>query len=47
MITWLELVTEPRVERYWQLLSLLNGRQPGPPAVPAFAWLPAALRARR
>ncbi|MEV4075228.1 MerR family transcriptional regulator [Nonomuraea fuscirosea] len=47
VITWLELVTEPRVERYWQLLSLLNGRQPGPPAVPAFAWLLAALRARR
>ncbi|MEV5893793.1 MerR family transcriptional regulator [Nonomuraea fuscirosea] len=47
VITWLELVTEPRVERYWQLLSLLKGHQPGPPAVPAFAWLLAALRAHR
>ncbi|MCF6469588.1 MerR family transcriptional regulator [Nonomuraea sp. MG754425] len=44
---WLELVAEPRVERYWQLLNLLRGLPPAPPAVPAFQWLLAALRAHR
>ncbi|MEU0480952.1 MerR family transcriptional regulator [Streptosporangium sp. NPDC006013] len=47
LITWLDMVAEPRVERYWQLLSLLKGQQPSPPAVPAFEWLLAALRAHR
>ncbi len=41
----LETFTDARVERYWQLLAILNG-QPVPPAVvPAFEWLIAALRA--
>lgn len=44
---WLELVAEPRVERYWQLLNLLRGLPPAPEAVPAFQWLLAALRAHR
>ncbi|GAA5065619.1 hypothetical protein HNP84_006811 [Thermocatellispora tengchongensis] len=47
LITWLEMVAEPRVERYWQLLSILKGEKPSPPAVPAFAWLLATLRAHR
>jgi DNA-binding transcriptional MerR regulator len=47
LVEWLDTVAEPRVERYWQLLSLVNGRAPAPPAVPAFAWLAAALRAHR
>ncbi len=38
--------TDARVERYWQLLAVLAGRPPVPAAVPAFAWLVAALRAR-
>jgi hypothetical protein len=38
--------TDARVERYWQLLAVLAGRPPVPAAVPAFAWLVAALRAQ-
>jgi hypothetical protein len=41
----LETFTDARVERYWQLLGILNGQPPFPPAVPAFEWLIAALRA--
>ncbi|SEG16779.1 DNA-binding transcriptional regulator, MerR family [Thermomonospora echinospora] len=41
----LETFVDARVERYWQLLALVNGRPPHPPAVPAFEWLIAALRA--
>lgn len=37
--------TDRRVERYWQLLGVLNGRPPFPSNVPAFEWLIAALRA--
>ncbi|WP_189530491.1 helix-turn-helix domain-containing protein [Streptomyces roseolilacinus] len=37
--------TDRRVERYWQLLGILNGRPPAPPQVPAFEWVIAALRA--
>ncbi|GGU87290.1 MerR family transcriptional regulator [Streptomyces albospinus] len=36
--------TDRRVERYWQLLGVLNGRPPAPSGVPAFEWLIAALR---
>jgi DNA-binding transcriptional MerR regulator len=41
----LEKYTDARVERYWQLLGVINGRAPFPPAVPAFTWLVEALRA--
>ena len=41
----LETFTDARVERYWQLLGILNGQPPFPPAVPAFDWLIAALHA--
>ncbi|MEV1330646.1 MerR family transcriptional regulator [Micromonospora costi] len=37
--------TDRRVERYWQLIGVLNRRPPFPPAVPAVEWLIAALRA--
>ncbi|MFD9739826.1 MerR family transcriptional regulator [Umezawaea sp. NPDC059074] len=47
LVAWLEVVVDARIERYWQLLSLVNGRVPGPPTVPAFQWLLAALRAHR
>jgi DNA-binding transcriptional MerR regulator len=45
LIPWLEMVADPRVERYWQLLNTLNGFDAGAPTVPAFAWLLAAVRA--
>ncbi|WP_433211838.1 MerR family transcriptional regulator [Microtetraspora malaysiensis] len=41
-----ETFTDHRVERYWQLIGVLNGRPPFPPSVPAFEWFAAALRAR-
>jgi hypothetical protein len=41
----LETFTDARVERYWQLLAILNGQPVPPSAVPAFGWLIAALRA--
>ena len=41
----LETFTDARVERYWQLLAILNGWPERPPVVPAFEWLIAALRA--
>ncbi|WP_232666474.1 helix-turn-helix domain-containing protein [Pseudonocardia sp. TRM90224] len=37
--------TDRRVERYWQLMGVLNGREPFPPQVPLFEWLIEALRA--
>jgi len=41
----METFTDRRVERYWQLIGVLNGRPPFPSAVPAWEWLIAALRA--
>lgn len=41
----LEKYTDARVERYWQLIGILNGRPAFAPAVPAFEWLIEALRA--
>jgi DNA-binding transcriptional MerR regulator len=38
--------TDAPVERYWELLAVLNGWPSVPAAVPAFAWLVAALRAQ-
>jgi len=37
--------TDRRVERYWALMGVLNGRPPFPPKVPVFEWLLTALRA--
>ncbi len=42
---WIETVADARVERYWQLIAVLNDREPAPSAMPAFTWLIAALRA--
>lgn len=40
----LEVAGDPRAERYWQLLALING-QPAPPSLmPVFEWFMAALR---
>lgn len=46
LLMQLETHTDARVERYWQLLAIVNGRQPHPPVVPSYQWLTAALRAR-
>ncbi|MEV4757905.1 MerR family transcriptional regulator [Micromonospora sp. NPDC049559] len=40
-----ETFTDRRVERYWQLVGVLNGRPPFPSQVPVFEWFVAALRA--
>jgi DNA-binding transcriptional MerR regulator len=45
LLAQLETFTDERVERYWQLVGILNGRPAFAPAVPAFRWLIAALRA--
>jgi hypothetical protein len=45
MLRQLETFTDARVERYWQLLAILNGQPVPPSVVPAFEWLIAALRA--
>jgi DNA-binding transcriptional MerR regulator len=45
LLTQLETFTDERVERYWQLVGILNGRPPFAPLVPGFRWLIAALRA--
>ncbi|MFI5720355.1 MerR family transcriptional regulator [Nocardia sp. NPDC051750] len=37
--------TDGRVERYWSLLAIINGRPARPPMVPGAEWLIAALRA--
>jgi DNA-binding transcriptional MerR regulator len=47
LLEWLDRVAEPRVERYWELLSLISNHPPSPPSVPAFTWLAAALRTHR
>ncbi|MET8142931.1 hypothetical protein ABZU32_21715 [Sphaerisporangium sp. NPDC005288] len=41
----LETFTDRRVERYWELMCVLNGRPPYPSGVPSFEWVIAALRA--
>ncbi|WP_079319262.1 MerR family transcriptional regulator [Microbispora sp. GKU 823] len=43
----LERFTDRRVERYWQLLGVLNGTPPFPSGVPSYEWFIAALRAAR
>jgi len=45
MLGRLETFTDARVERYWQLLAILNDQPVPPSVVPVFEWLIAALRA--
>ncbi len=45
LVDQLERFTDVRVERYWQLVGIINGHPPFPSAVPTFEWLIAALRA--
>ncbi len=41
----LRILADAQVERYWQLLSALNGRESSPSVIPAFDWVIAALHA--
>jgi DNA-binding transcriptional MerR regulator len=45
LLAGLEMLSDPRVERYWQLTATINGLPPFPTLAPAFGWLTAALRA--
>ncbi|MGH3329414.1 MAG: MerR family transcriptional regulator [Streptomycetales bacterium] len=40
-----EHFSDPRVERFWQLLAVINGWPPVPTTMPAHEWMIAALRA--
>ncbi|MGH3341432.1 MAG: MerR family transcriptional regulator [Carbonactinosporaceae bacterium] len=40
-----ELFSDARVERFWQLLAVINGWPPVPTTMPAHEWMIAALRA--
>lgn len=40
-----ETFTDRRVERYWELMGILNDRPPFPSTAPAYEWFAAALRA--
>jgi DNA-binding transcriptional MerR regulator len=40
----LEVANDPRAERYWQLLSIINGWPVPPTLAPAFDWFTQALR---
>jgi DNA-binding transcriptional MerR regulator len=45
LLAGLEVLFEPRIERYWQLTAIINGLPPFPTYAPAFEWLIAALHA--
>ena len=45
LIAGLEVTTDPRIERYWQLTATINGWPPFPSHMPGDLWLLAALRA--
>ncbi len=42
----LVMFSDRRVERYWQLVGIINGWSETPSLIPAYEWLVAALRAR-
>ncbi|MFB7379581.1 MerR family transcriptional regulator [Kitasatospora purpeofusca] len=46
LLARLEIAGDPRAERYWHLLSVVNGWPVPPSLAPVFAWFAAALRAR-
>ncbi|WP_208641452.1 hypothetical protein [Streptomyces africanus] len=45
LLTRLEIVGEPRAERYWHLLAVINGWPVLPSLAPVFTWFAEALRA--
>jgi hypothetical protein len=46
LLAGLEVVTDSRIDRYWQLTATINGWPPFPSHMPGSVWLLAALRAR-
>ncbi|MFE2146587.1 MerR family transcriptional regulator [Streptomyces sp. NPDC059456] len=44
LLARLEVAADPRAERYWQLLAVINGWPPSPSLAPVFTWFIAALR---
>ena len=46
LLEQLDLSYEPRAERYWQLMAIINGWPPIEPVAHRWAWLADALRAR-
>lgn len=44
-LTRLEVSTDERAERYWQLLAVINGWPQQPALTPVFAWFAGAMRA--
>ncbi|MCX4539585.1 MerR family transcriptional regulator [Streptomyces sp. NBC_01565] len=45
LLARLEVAADPRAERYWRLLSVINGWPVPPRLAPVFTWFTAALRA--
>jgi DNA-binding transcriptional MerR regulator len=45
LLTRLEIANDPRAERYWHLISVINGWPTQPSLAPVFAWFIEALRA--
>ncbi|MFC8221454.1 MerR family transcriptional regulator [Streptomyces sp. NPDC057362] len=46
LLTRLEIAGDPRAERYWHLLAVINGWPVPPSLAPVFTWFTQALRAR-
>ncbi|MFJ9610123.1 MerR family transcriptional regulator [Kitasatospora sp. NPDC101176] len=46
LLTRLEIAGDPRTERYWHLLAVINGWPVPPSLAPVFTWFTHALRAR-
>lgn len=45
LLTRLEVSSDPRAERYWQLLAVINGWPPVPTVMPVYDWFARALAA--
>jgi DNA-binding transcriptional MerR regulator len=45
LVDMIDTFADPRAERYWQLLAIINGWPPVPSSVPAWEWFLAGLRA--
>jgi DNA-binding transcriptional MerR regulator len=47
LVWYLETFSDARVERYWQLIGIINGWPQRPSLTPVYRWFTEALRARR